>query len=411
MKRVSTLVIGAGQAGLAISRCLSDRSVPHVVIERGDIANSWRRERWDSLRLLTPNWQSRLPGFSYEGPDPDGFMSMPEIIRYLDAYAAASAAPVELSTTVLSVTAEAGGYRVATDRGDWVCDHVVVASGACNIANVPALAAGLQNSITQLTPFRYRGPGQLPPGGVLVVGASATGVQLAAEIRASGREVTLAAGEHIRMPRHYRGRDIQWWMEQAGIHAATVEETDDIERARRVPSLQLVGSSARQFLDLNALQADGVEIVGRLAGIRDGVAQFSGSLANHCALSDLKMNRLLATLDTWAENRAVSGLAPVERFEPTRCPPVPRLTLDLARGQFATVIWATGFRPDHRWLDLPVFDAKGRLAHDGGLVAPGLYVLGLPFQRRRNSALIDGVGADSEAHADHIVRNRSRIAA
>lgn len=411
MKRISTIVIGAGQAGLAMSRCLSDRSVAHVVIERGEVANSWRFERWDSLRLLTPNWQSRLPGHSYSGPDPDGFMSMPEIVRHLNDYAAASAAPVELNTTVLSATAEGNGYAVSTDRGDWICDNLVIASGACNLANVPLLAAGVPDEILQLTPLQYRRPDQLPDGGVLVVGASATGIQLAEEIRATGREVTLAAGEHIRMPRHYRGRDIQWWMEEAGIHGMTIEEVDDIERARRVPSLQLVGSRHRRFLDLNALQADGIEVVGRLAGIRDGVAQFSGSLANHCVLSDLKMNRLLANLDEWAEQRGVTDLEPAERFEPTYCPPLPRLTCDLDKGRYRTLIWATGFRADHSWIDMPVFDAKRRLAHQGGLVAPGLYALGLPFLRRRNSALIDGVGADAEAHADHIIRIRNRIAA
>ncbi|QKV17363.1 NAD(P)-binding domain-containing protein [Oricola thermophila] len=411
MRRISTVVIGAGQAGLAMSHCLSQRGIAHVVLERGEVANSWRRERWDSLRLLTPNWQSRLPGFAYAGPDPDGFMSMPEIVGYLGDYAAASAAPVEPFTTVRSVTAEGGGYRVSTDRGEWSCRNLVIATGACAVANVPALAAGLPGDILQLTPFGYRGPGQLPPGGVLVVGASATGVQLADEIRAAGHEVTLAAGEHIRMPRHYRGRDIQWWMERAGIHGTTIDEVDDIDRARRVPSLQLVGSSARQFLDLNALQGDGIEIVGRLAGIRDGRVLFSGALANHCALSDLKMNRLLAALDDWALQEGLDGLDPAERFDPTACPSAPRLACDLSRGRYRTVIWATGFRPDYAWLHLPVFDARGRLAHRGGHVLPGLYVLGLPFMRRRNSALIDGVGADAEVLADHITRTRGRMAA
>jgi len=411
MRRISTIIIGAGQAGLAASRCLSERSVPHVVLERGDIANSWRTERWDSLRLLTPNWQTRLPGHAYAGPDPDGFMAMPEIIAFLGDYAAAIAAPVETRTSVLSVTADGDGYRVATDRRDWVCSNLIVASGACNIANVPGLAAAVPDGVTQLTPFQYRGPGQLSDGGVLIVGASATGVQLAAEIRATGREVMLSAGEHIRMPRHYRGRDIQWWMDGAGIQSMTIDEVDDISRARRVPSLQLVGSAERQFLDINALRAQGVAIVGRLAGIRDGVAQFSGSLANHCALSDLKMNRLLAALDDWAETRELTGLRPVERFAPTDCPSAPQLSCNLEDGRYRTVIWATGFRPDHRWLELPVFDAKRRLVHRGGHVAQGLFVLGLPFLRKRNSALIDGVGADAEAVADHIARTRGRLAA
>ncbi|MCW3784747.1 NAD(P)-binding domain-containing protein [Defluviimonas salinarum] len=411
MKHIGTLIIGAGQAGLAMSRCLSDRNIPHVVLERGEIANSWRHERWDSLRLLTPNWQSRLPGFAYTDPDPDGFMSMPEITRFLNDYAAASRAPVEECTRVLSVTVHGTGYHVATDRGGWICDTLVLATGACNIASVPALSAQIPERVAQITALDYRNPHQLAPGGVLVVGASATGVQLAAEIRAAGHEVILSAGEHIRMPRHYRGRDIQWWMDRAGIHTTRVEEVDDIDRARRVPSLQLIGSHAQRFCDLSSLATQGVEIVGRLSAVRDGTALFSGALHNHCALSDLKMNRLLDTLDSWAEETGRSGIGPVERFAATPCPASSRLSLYLGGGHIRTILWATGFRPDYSWLHLPVFDRKGGLMHREGLVAPGLYTLGLPFMRQRNSALIDGVGADAAALADHILCTRGRSAA
>ena len=411
MKRIQTIVIGAGQAGLAMSHCLSERGIAHVVVERGEVANSWRHERWDSLRLLTPNWQSRLPGFAYAGPDPDGFMSLSQVVRHLSDYARASRAPVEERTRVTSVTIDGGGYRVATDRGDWACRSLVIASGACNLASLPACAAGLPDGIAQFTALQYRGPAQLAAGGVLIVGASATGVQLAAEIRAAGHAVTLAAGEHVRMPRHYRGRDIQWWMDRAGIHDAGHDAVDDPERVRRLPSAQLAGTSERRFFDLNALQDAGVEIVGRLSAIRDGQALFSGALANCCALSDLKMNRLLATLDEWAERAQPEGLQGIERFAPTRVPNPPRLTQDLTRGKFRTVIWATGFRPDHGWLHAPVFDRKGRLAHREGVVAPGLYALGLPFLRRRNSALIDGVGADAAHLADHIAGTHGRLAA
>lgn len=411
MTRISTVIIGAGQAGLAMSRCLTDRSIPHVVLERGEIANTWKTERWNSLRLLTPNWQSRLPGQRYGGPDPDGFMSMPELIGYLETYAAASRAPVEERTRVTSVTRGAPGYRVETDRGVLTCDNVVIASGACNIASVPGFANDLPAQITQITPRDYRGPDQIAPGGVLVVGASATGVQLANKLRLAGHEVILSVGEHIRVPRHYRGRDLQWWMDATGLHDTPITEVDDIERLRRVPSLQLTGWSGAQFTDLNALQDAGVEVTGRLAGIRDGIASFSGALANVCALSDLKMNRLLASFDAWAGCAQIAGLPAPERFAPTRVPASPRLSLDLRSGHIATVLWATGFRPDHSWLHLPVFDRKRRLVHDGGLVAPGLYALGLPFLRRRNSALLDGVGEDAEFIADHIIQTRASRAA
>lgn len=231
---VDAVVIGAGHSGLAISRCLTKRSIEHVILERGEVANSWRRERWDSLQLLTPNWQSRLPGHSYQGSDPDGFMTMPELIEFIDAYAEIIAAPVRTATTVTSVRPDDQKYRVITDRGEWRCRAVVIASGGFNIPLVPAINQAVPSSIAGYTPQQYRNSSQLEDGGVLVVGASATGLQLANEIHNSGRPVTLAVGEHIRMPRIYRGLDIQWWLDAAGILDERFDEVDDIIRARQI---------------------------------------------------------------------------------------------------------------------------------------------------------------------------------
>jgi putative flavoprotein involved in K+ transport len=259
----------------------------------------------------------------------------------------------------------------------------------------------------------YRNPDQLDDGGVMIVGASATGVQLAREIRATGRQVTLAAGQHIRMPRVYRGRDIMWWMDATGVMSMDHTEVDDIKRARNVPSLQLVGTPERLTLDLNALRGAGVEIVGRLAGMRDGEMQFSGALGNQCALADLKMNRLLDTIDTWIAYNGLEGeVEPAHRFEPTQVEAQPRLGMDLERAGVKTVIWATGYRPDYSWLEVPVLDRKGRIRHEGGVVdAPGMYVLGLPFLRRRKSSFIDGAGDDARDLADHLCATLSRAAA
>jgi putative flavoprotein involved in K+ transport len=377
-----------------------------VVLERGEVANSWRRERWDSLRLLTPNWQARLPGYAYDGPDPDGYLSMAEVVAFVTRFAAVTAAPVRTGTAVTSVRRADGGYHVLTSRGDFACRTVVLASGACNVASVPALSEALPHSIVQLTPLDYRGPRQLPDGGVLVVGAAATGVQLADEIQRSGRRVVLSVGEHVRMPRLYRGRDVLWWMDASGVWDQRYDEIDDLTRARKLPSPQLVGTAERRTLDLNSLAADGVEIVGRLATIRDGRALFSGGLRNHFALADLKMGRLLDTFDAWA---AASGrdadVGPVERFEPTRTPARARLSLDLASGEIQSIVWATGFRPDYRWLDVPVVDRKGQLHHEGGVVAgaPGLYALGLPVLRRRKSTFIHGAEDDAREVIDHLI--------
>ena len=395
--RTTTVVIGAGQSGLALSRCLTDRSIDHVVLERREVANSWSTERWDSLRLLTPNWQCQLPGSVYDGDDPDGFMTMPEVVSFLTGYAQAIAAPVQAGTTVTSVRHTDGGYRVTTDQGEWECRTVVLATGAFNRASVPGFAGEVPPAVTTLTPMEYRNPAQLADGGVLVVGASATGVQIAHEIQRSGRPVTLAVGEHVRGPRTYRGMDIHWWMQAAGVLDERYDEVDDIVRARRLPSMQLVGSTDKATIDLNALSAIGVRLVGRLAGINHGHAQFSGSLRNVCALADLKLGRLLDTVDEWASANGMDDELPEPyRLPATNVPPSPPLGLDLASGEIRTVIWATGFRPDYSWLDVPVLDRKGRIRHDGGVVAsPGMYVIGLPFLRRRKSSFIHGAGDDA----------------
>jgi putative flavoprotein involved in K+ transport len=239
---------------------------------------------------------------------------------------------------------------------------------------------------------------------VLIVGASATGVQLADEVRRSGRPVMLSVGEHVRLPRTYRDRDVLWWMDASGIWNQRYDEIDDLQRARRLPSPQLVGTPERSTLDVNVLSAAGVEIVGRLAAVRDGRALFSGGLRNQFALADLKMERLLDTFDDWARSHARDGeVGPPERFEPIRAPASSRLDLPLGSGEIRSIIWATGFRPDYGWLDVPVVDAKGHLRHDGGVVdAPGLYAIGLPVLRRRKSTFIHGAEDDARDLIAHL---------
>lgn len=396
------VVIGAGHAGLAASYFLSRQSIDHVVLERGEIANSWRTERWDSLKLLTPNWQSRLPGFEYAGEDPDGFMSMPEVIQFIEEYAKYAAAPVKTHTTVQSVQRHLDAYRVVTNRGVWHAKAVVIASGACNIANKPRVSEAVPEGIASLTAHDFRNADQLERGGVLIVGASATGLQFADEIRKAGHEVTIATGEHVRLPRTYRGRDIQFWMHSTGLLNQSYEEIDDVSRARGLPSPQLVGSHDAPILDLNRLSDNGVKVVGRLMGINNGTAQFSGSLRNVCALADLKMRRLLEAIDDWIEHNPVLCDAP-ERFEPTRVDDNPSLLLDLENSNVRTIIWATGFRPDYSWLDVPVLDRKGRIRHEGGVVdMPGMYVLGLPMLRRRKSSFIHGIEDDARELMAHL---------
>jgi putative flavoprotein involved in K+ transport len=403
MMRSTAVVIGAGHTGLAMSRRLTERSIDHVVLERGEVANSWRNQRWPSLRLLTPNWQTRLPGFSYSGGDPDGFMPVDGVVATITRYARLISAPVRTGVTVHAVRAAPQGFQIRAGDGLLHARTVVLATGACNLPAIPGAAAAVPPSITTLTPLTYHDPGQLPDGGVLVVGASATGVQLAAEIHRSGRSVTLAVGEHVRLPRTYRGRDIFWWLQATGLLAERFDQIDDLTRARHLPSPQLTGTPAA-VTDLNTLAAQGVRIVGRLGGITGGVAQFSGSLANTCALADLKMNRFLNRADQWATAAGLDDDLPVpHRFAPTHIDPHSPLQLDLTRGEITTVLWATGFRPDYSWLDVPVRDRAGHIRHEGGVAdAPGLYLLGMPVLRTRASTYIHGAAADTQALADHL---------
>lgn len=404
-RSITVVVVGGGHSGLAMSKRLSDRGVDHVVLERWEVASSWRTQRWDSFTLLTPNWQTRLPGGVYDGDDPDGFMTSAEVVEFIQAYADAVGAPVISGTTVTTVRPADGGYEVVSDQGTWQCRCVVLAGGACNIPSIPDFATAVPSGVEQVNPLEYRNPGQLGEGGVLVVGAAATGMQLAEEIHACGRPVTLSVGEHVRMPRTYRGLDIQHWMEAIGRLDEHYEEVEEILKARKVASPQLIGTPERRTLDLNGLTDAGVQLRGRLGAIREGVAMFSGGLRNHCALADQKLGRLLDDIDEWiAEQGLDTGVGLAERFEATRVTRGTPLTLDLGRGEIKTIVWATGFRPDLSWVDLPVFDSKGHLRHDGGVVdAPGVYFLGGTFLRRRKSSFLHGAADDTRDLADHLV--------
>jgi putative flavoprotein involved in K+ transport len=403
-RETTAVIVGGGHSGLAMSKQLADRGVDHVVLEQAEVADSWRNQRWDSFTLLTPSWQTRLPGAAYEGDDPDGFMDRASIVAFIEAYARLVDAPVHANTKVEAVRPADGGYEVLTDDGTWRCRCVVIASGAHRRGAIPAFAEGIPDGVTSVNPLEYRHPDQLPEGGVLVVGAASTGIQLADEIHASGRPVTISVGEHVRMPRTYRGRDIQHWMHAIGRLDERYDEVEEILRARGVASPQLVGTSDRRTLDLNRLSDAGVQLRGRVGAIRDGVALFSGGLTNHCALADQKLRRLLEEIDEWIDEHGLDGeVGPPEPVDRTRLPADTPLRLDLASGEANTVVWATGFRPDLSWLELPVFDGSGRLRHDGGVVdAPGVYHLGATFLRRRKSSFIHGAEDDTADLADHL---------
>jgi putative flavoprotein involved in K+ transport len=400
MPETTAVIVGAGQAGLAASHCLSAAGVDHIVIERGRIAERWRSQSWDSLRLLTPNWMTRLPGFSYDGSDPDGFMSASDLVAFFERYAARSRASVMTGTTVLRVERHLDRFRVETDRGIWQTRAVVVATGYCDVPAVPQVARRFDRSITQMVPAEYRRPADLPPGHVLVVGASATGIQLADEIQHAGRKVTLAVGRHLRLPRRYRGRDILWWFDRLGILTAGVYSLDV---SRHQPSLQLVGRTDHASIDLGTLHASGVRLAGHLVDVDGTRVSLADDLVATMAAADVKLAEIRLRIDRHIEEYGLDAAAP-EPFRPTwplamNAPS----SLDLAAADIGIVIWATGYRRQYPWLAVPVLDRRGEIVHDAGRTAvPDLFVLGLNFQQRRNSSFIDGVGADACAIAQEI---------
>jgi putative flavoprotein involved in K+ transport len=408
MPTIDTIVIGAGQAGLAASRRLTDSGVDHVVLERGRIAERWRSERWDSLRLLTPNWMSRLPGWTYAGPDIHGFMSAAEVVDFFQGYAAASSAPVVEDSAVSRLARTSEGFDVLTSSDHWRAANVVIATGWCDRPAVPSLAARLDPSIVQVTPSAYRNPASVPDGGVLVVGASATGVQLADELAGAGRRVVLAVGSHTRLPRRYRGMDIFWWLDRVGALDRTVDDVADPVAARHEPSLQLVGRPDHRNLDLAALQDVGVELRGRLIGIDGRHAGFAADLAATVAQADGRMRRTLGEIDAHID---AAGLT-AEVLEPDQpdTTPIPQETDRLDLREITSVIWATGHRRTYPWLQVPVLDAHGEIRQRQGVTpVRGLYVLGQRFQHHRRSNFIDGIGRDATYVADHLARRTAPI--
>jgi putative flavoprotein involved in K+ transport len=406
MLTTTVAVIGGGQAGLAVSRLLTELAVDHVVLERGSIADRWRTRGWDSLTLLTPRWFSRLPGWRWTGPDPHGYMSRDELVGYLEDYAMSFAAPVSEHTEVLGVRRDLGRFLIATTTGCWQADDVVLATGHNALPRVPAVAAGLGDGVRQVASDDYRSPGALPQGGVLVVGASASGVQIADELAAAGREVVLAVGRHTRVPRRYRGRDVVDWLARTGAMDRPRASLPDPANPPHEPSMQLVGRAETRELDLASLQERGVVLAGRLTTADGDRVALAPDLPTTTAHADHRLRKLLGRIDAVADRL---GAEPADDavVRPARTDDAPT-RLDLRARGISTVVWATGYRREHPWLHLPVVGADGEVIHDAGrTVVPGLYVVGAPWQTRRSSALLGGVRHDAAlVTADIAARHR-----
>lgn len=402
---VETLIIGGGQAGLAMSFCLSQRGHEHLVVERQQVAQSWRSERWDSLTFQFPNWSMRLPGFFYQGSDPEKFSSREEVVRFIDDYAAFIRAPVRTGVTVRRVCEGQSPHRfdVETDRGILTVSNIVVATGPYQKPIVPDVLKAAVGNCFQLHSSAYRNPQQLPPGAVLIIGSGASGCQIAEELAGSGRLTYLASGAHRPVPRRYRGRDFMFWEFATGEYDCPVEQ----RRPNRGATL-LTGVDGGHDLDLRFLAQQGVLLLGHALGGADGQLSFAADLDSIIARGDALFEEFLKTADRYADAADLGLPQDKEYHDKGRRGPVAGggiETLDLRKEAIRSVIWATGFGVEFPWLELPAFDDRQQPRHRRGVSdLPGLYFLGLPWLSKRKSTLLAGVGEDAEFIAENICR-------
>jgi putative flavoprotein involved in K+ transport len=410
---VDVLVVGAGHAGLVLSGLLGEAGREHVVVDRRDRPGGGWRDRWDSFRLVTPNWTASFPGWAYDGPDPDGFMTRDEITARVERYAEVVAAPIVLGAGVRRlVPLEGGGFSATTSRGSVTARQVVVATGSYHRPRLPAVAARVTDRVVQLHAHDYRNEAQLPDGAVLVVGSGQTGLQLAEEVFAAGRTVYVAVGGAGRLPRRYRGRDIFAWLAEltrsgaeVGVTLPTAEELPD-PRQRFSPMPALSGHGGGHDTNLRRYAADGMVLAGRLTGGDGEVLTFADDLARNLAGADRFFGeRLQAPIDAYIARAGID--APADDPVAVTHEPEGLTRLDLGRAGVSTIIWATGYDLDHRWIAAPVADEQGYPRHTRGVASvPGLFFVGLLWQHTQASASLIGPGLDGP----HLVERMGAMA-
>jgi putative flavoprotein involved in K+ transport len=411
--RFGVVVVGGGQAGLAVSWELTRRGVGHVVLERDRIARAWRDERWDAFCLVTPNWQCRLPGHAYAGNDPDGFMLRDEIVEYVESYADRFAPPVLEGVEVTGLSrAENGGFRVATSRGELLADGVVLAVGAYHRPALPRLAGRLPRDVTSLHSSAYRNPSSLPDGAVLVVGSGQSGAQIAEDLHLAGREVHLGVGTAPRVARFYRGRDCVAWLDDIGHYRMPIDEHPQGLAARKEANHYVTGRDGGRDIDLRAFARDGIVLHGRLLDVDGASLSFGADLRENLDAADATAERIKDTIDRYIEARGID--APIEgRYVPVWQPPDDgSAPLDMTVSGIRTVIWATGFATDWSWVRLPLFDGSGYPEHVRGVTTvDGVCVVGLPWLYTWGSGRFAGIAQDAAYVAEHLAARAARLAA
>jgi putative flavoprotein involved in K+ transport len=402
------VIVGGGQAALALSYRLTEQGRSHLILEQGRVVESWRSKRWDSLRMIAPNWSLIMPGFAYPGNDPDGYMTKDEVVGHLVGYARSFDAPVREGVRALAIehASSDGTFLVRTETGSLEATQVVIATGSLQRPNVPPYAAEIPTSIATVFPSQYRNPAGLPPGKVLIVGSGETGCQISEELARAGRTVYLSAGRSWWAPRRYRGRDISAWLRLVGWFDRTVEDLPQGARTGQA-NPQLTGADGGHDINAHTLVRDGVTLIGRLQGVSDGIAVFARDLSANIAWGDDQARALLQAIDALVVAQGLDVSAPNVPFDlharPQQAATTEHLSrnaeptkLDLAREGISCVIWATGYRPDLTWVHLPFLDAEGYpIQRRGVTIVPGLYILGLDWLHTAKSGLFAGIGDDA----------------
>jgi putative flavoprotein involved in K+ transport len=403
--RRSVVVVGGGQAGLSISHCLKQRGIDHVVLEKHRVGHEWRERRWDSFCLVTPNWQCRLPGFPYAGPEPDGFMLKDDIVRYLEDYVRSFDPPLHEGVAVTSLRRDPrGGFALGTSAGDCHAEQVVIATGGYHTPSFPRMAERLPEAIVQLHSSAYRRPGALPGGEVLVVGTGQSGCQIAEDLHLAGRRVHLCVGSAPRTARRYRGRDVVDWLEDMGYYRLPVDDHPLKDRVRAKANHYVTGRDGGRDIDLRQRAREGMRLHGRLTAIAGGRLQLADDLKHNLDQADAVAESIKTSIDKFIAERGIA--APEEaRYRPVWEPAEPVRSLDLAETEISAVVWCTGYRTDYGWIEAPIFDGRGYPMHRRGVTAvDGLYFIGLPWLHTWGSGRFSGVGADAVVLADVIER-------